>query len=124
MLRRGRWKFVHSPADPDQLYDLEADPEEIRNLAGETGSADAVAEFRAEVARRWDLPALDRAVRDSQRRRRLVDAALTVGVTKPWDYQPFRDATKQYMRNTKDLDDLEARARFPRVSSRGGGSEP
>ena len=75
------------------------------------------------MARRGDLPGLDRAVRDSQRRRRLVDAALMTGVTKPWDFQPFRDATKQYMRNTMDLDDLEAMARFPRVT-RGGDPEP
>ena len=124
MLRRGRWKFIHSPADPDQLYDLEADPEELANLAGDPGSAGLVAEFRAEVARRWDLPSLDRAVRDSQRRRRLVDAALMTGVTKPWDFQPYRDATKQYMRNTMDLDDLEAMARFPRVTGRDGKPEP
>ncbi|MFC6671856.1 hypothetical protein [Marinobacterium aestuariivivens] len=26
------------------------------------------------------------------------------------------DASQQYMRNTIDLDDLEARARFPRVA--------
>ena len=68
------------------------------------------------------MTALDRAVRDSQRRRRLVDAALMTGVTKPWDYQPFRDATKQYMRNTMDLDDLEAMARFPRVTQGGSRS--
>ncbi|WP_237480328.1 choline-sulfatase [Lichenibacterium dinghuense] len=124
MLRRGRWKFVHSPADPDQLYDLGADPEELCNLAGSGEHAGTVAAFRAEAARRWDIAALDRSVRDSQRRRRLVDAALASGVTKPWDYQPFRDATKQYMRNTMDLDDLEAMARFPRVSARGGEPEP
>ena len=70
------------------------------------------------------MAALDRAVRDSQRRRRRVDAALMTGVTKPWDFQPFRDATKQYMRNTMELDDLEAMARFPRASARGGEPEP
>ncbi len=123
MLRRGPWKFVHSPADPDQLYDLVTDPEELHNLAGGPEFAARLAEFRAEVARRWDLDALDRDVRESQRRRRLVDAALMTGVTKAWDYQPFRDATKQYMRNTLDLDDLEAMARFPRVT-RAGEPEP
>ena len=123
MLRRGRWKYVHSPADPDQLYDLRVDPEELRNLAADPASAETVAAFRAEVGRRWDMPALDRAVRDSQRRRRLVDAALSTGVTKPWDYQPFRDAARQYMRNTMALDDLEAMARFPPVA-RSGEPEP
>ena len=116
MIRRGRWKFIHAAGDPDQLYDLVADPDERLNRAEELDQAGLMAEFRAEVAARWDLPALDRAVRDSQRRRRLVDAALTTGVTKAWEYQPFRDAAKQYMRNTVDLDDLEAMARFPRVT--------
>ncbi len=33
MIRRGRYKFVHSPVDPDQLYDLHEDPDELQNLA-------------------------------------------------------------------------------------------
>lgn len=115
MIRRGPWKFVHSPADPDQLYDLDRDPDERVNLAGSPGHVDRVAAFRDEVARRWDLPAIDAAVRASQRRRHFVEAALGQGERKPWDFQPFRDASRQYMRNTIDLDDLEAMARFPRV---------
>jgi len=51
----------------------------------------------------------------SQRRRRLVDAALSKGKIHAWDFQPFHNASKQYIRNTMDLDDLEARARFPSV---------
>ncbi len=113
MIRRGPLKFIHAPGDPDQLYDLARDPDERRNAA--PGSA-AAAAFRDEVARRWDLPALDAAVRQSQRRRRLVDAALATGVTRPWDFQPFRDASKTYMRRGLDLDDLEARSRFPRIA--------
>jgi choline-sulfatase len=115
MIRRGDFKFIHSPADPDQLYDLARDPDERDNLAATPSHAERVRGFRAEVARRWDLAALDEDVRESQRRRRLVDAALTKGEVRPWDYQPVRDAARQYMRNTMDLDDLEAKARFPRV---------
>ena len=33
MIRRGDLKYVHSPVDPDQLYDLAADPDERVNLA-------------------------------------------------------------------------------------------
>jgi choline-sulfatase len=55
VIRRGAFKFIHCPADPDQLH--------------------RIAAFRAEVAERWDLAALDAQVRQSQRRRRLVDAA-------------------------------------------------
>jgi choline-sulfatase len=118
MIRRGALKFIHSPVDPDQLYDLARDPGERDNLAGKAGSAADVAAFKAEVAKRWDLAELDARVRASQRRRRLVDAALRKGEMRAWDFQPFRDAARQYVRNSIDLDDLEAMARFPPVGGR------
>ena len=124
MIRRGRHKFVHSPADPDQLYDLGDDPDERRNLAARAGAARVVQAFRAEVARRWDIAALDRAVRDSQRRRRLVDEALAPGPCAAGISSPFRDASRQYVRNTIDLGELEAMARFPRLAGATDGSEP
>ena len=62
------------------------------------------------------IVALDAEVRASQRRRRLVDAALTKGIARPWDFQPFRDASRQYVRNGVDLDETEGAARFPRVA--------
>ena len=115
MIRRGPHKFIHSQADPDQLYDLARDPGERANLAADPQQTQLVAAFRAEVARRWKLDALDAEVRASQRRRRIVDAALNQGAPKSWDFQPFTDAAKSYVRNTIPLDDLEAMARFPRV---------
>ena len=115
MIRRGEFKFIHSPADPDQLYDLSHDPGERDNLAQNPTCAAVVADFRAEVGKRWDLAALDARVLESQRRRRLVDAALNKGEHRSWDFQPLRDASKQYMRNNMDLDDLEAMARFPSI---------
>ncbi|HSU99836.1 MAG TPA: choline-sulfatase, partial [Roseiarcus sp.] len=118
MIRRGAYKFIHSPADPDQLFDLSHDPCERDNLAGDPTSATLVADFRAEVAQRWDLVALDASVRSSQGRRRLVDAALSKGRNHAWDFQPFRKASKAYIRNSMDLDDLERNARFPPVARR------
>jgi len=115
MIRRESLKFIHSPADPDQLYDLAADPSERDNLATLPEGAKRAAAFRKEIARRWDLPALGARVRASQRRRRVVDAALSMGEVHSWDFQPHRDASKLYVRNTIPLDDIEAMARFPRV---------
>jgi choline-sulfatase len=117
MIKRGRYKFVHSPADPDQLYDLRDDPGELRNLSVDPQHAPRLQEFRAEVARRWDLPALHAAVIASQRRRHLVYDALRQGRYTPWDFQPFRDASRLYVRNDQDLGDLEAMARFPPYQS-------
>ena len=58
-------------------------------------------------------------MRESQRRRRLVDAALNIGEIRAWDFQPFRDAARAiHPQLGMDLDDLEAMARFPRVGPR------
>ncbi len=114
MIKRGRYKFVHSPADPDQLYDLTTDPDELDNLAGDVRHAARVRELLAEVAQRWDLEALHAAVIASQRRRHFVYDALRAGRYTPWDFQPARDASRLYVRNDQQLGDLEAMARFPR----------
>ena len=113
MIRRGRFKFVHSPVDPDQLYDLMSDPFEQSNLAGSSDHATTVAAFRGEVGRRWSLPTVHEQVLASQRRRHLVDAALRIGRRLPWDFQPMRDASRMYVRNDQELNDIESLARFP-----------
>jgi choline-sulfatase len=114
MLRRGRFKFIHSPVDPDQLFDLGADPDELVNLAAHPDVAARVTAFRDEVAARWRLDEVHMAVLASQRRRHFVYSALRQGRYTPWDFQPFRDATRTYIRNDQELNDLEAMARFPR----------
>jgi choline-sulfatase len=115
MIRRERHKFIHSPADPDQLFDLTADPHERTNLVGEPESASLVAEFRRDITARWDLATLDREVRQSQQRRLAVAKALGTGVQTPWDFSPAYDASRRYIRNHMDLADLEEMARFPPV---------
>jgi len=101
MLRRGRHKFIRTPGDPDQLYDLDADLLELRNLAADPAHAAVMEEMETEVARRWDLEALNAEVRESQRRRRLVADGLRWGAQTPWDHQPFVDASVQWVRGER-----------------------
>lgn len=117
MIRRGRHKYIHSPVDPDQLYDLVADPAELHNLCAEPGVADVLQAFRNEVAARWDMPKLHDQVLSSQRRRRFQYTAQKAGVRHHWDYQPFKDASQRFMRNHIDLDALESMSRFPKVNA-------
>jgi choline-sulfatase len=114
MLRRGTLKFVHCPVDPDQLYDLATDPGERVNLAARTEWAATVVDFRAEVARRWDLAQLHEDVLQDQARRRFVMQALRSGTHTPWEFAPRRDAANEYMRNHLDLNVVERNARWPR----------
>ena len=113
-LREGAWKYIHCPADPDQLYDLAADPDERRNLASDPRAAQILGHFRAAAQSRWDLPRFDAAVRESQARRWVVYEALRNGAYFPWDHQPLRAASERYMRNHMDLNVLEDSKRFPR----------
>ncbi|WP_416798213.1 choline-sulfatase [Ciceribacter azotifigens] len=115
-LRAGPYKLTLCEKDPPLLFDLEEDPDELRNLAGDPRHADDLARLTAECRERWNLRAFDAAVRESQARRWVVYAALRNGAYYPWDYQPLQKASERYMRNHMDLNVLEERQRFPRTS--------
>jgi choline-sulfatase len=115
LLRAGR-KLVYSRPDGPALYDLRADPMEAVDLARDPARATEIAALVEEVERRWDLTALDVAVRDSQRRRHLVHRALLQGRVAPWDFEPRQDPAETYYRNYRaDAPDPERPLRLPRV---------
>ncbi|TDZ68181.1 Choline-sulfatase [Colletotrichum trifolii] len=126
MIREGPWKFIHCPADGTQLFNLEHDPLELVNLASskaaKTLDAEAKArleEYTAETKAKWDFDAITEEVLQSQRKRRLVWAALTKGAFTSWDYDPIDDGRMKYIRSQIPLDDLERRARYPPVDKYG-----
>jgi len=113
-LRYGRWKYTRCALDPDQLFDLEADPDELHNLAEHPEHQGTRQALKAKSEARWDLSAFDAAIRRSQARRLVVYEALRQGGYYPWDHQPLRRASEQYMRNHMDLNLLEDSKRAPR----------
>ncbi|OJU06907.1 MAG: choline-sulfatase [Rhizobium sp. 63-7] len=113
-IREGRWKYIHCALDPEQLFDLDADPLELTNLAADPDHAETLGHFRARRDARWDMARFDAAVRESQARRWVVYEALRNGAYYPWDHQPLQRASERYMRNHMDLNILEESKRYPR----------
>jgi choline-sulfatase len=112
MIRDGRHKLIVCGEDPDLLYDLSADPHELTNLAQTASGAEAVRSLREALAGRLDLEVVGQRVLESQRERRMVVSALSMGAAPAWDYQPFVDAATQYVRTREDLYHLQRVARL------------
>jgi len=112
MIRSGRHKLVVCDGDPDLLYDLARDPDEVENLADRAQHDDTVGALRESLGQRLNLGEIAERVRASQRERHLVARALAEGDVTAWDFQPRVDAAMQYVRNRNDLYDLQRRARL------------
>ena len=103
MVRRNRWKFIFGENDPPLLYDLESDPDEICNLAGNTETRDIENDLREEIYRQWNPGDLKEKVIASQRTRLFLHKALAVGRRTPWDWNPPKDASRSYVRDEGDI---------------------
>jgi choline-sulfatase len=99
-LVRGDLKLVRELGEPDLVYDVALDPGERENLAGDPDLRDEIESLAAAADARWDLDALDRAVRTSQERRRLVARSLATGEVTRWD---LSTADGPYIRTGDDF---------------------
>jgi choline-sulfatase len=113
MLRRGKWKYIWCAVDPDQLFDMQADPHEQVNLAGAAAHAGMVEAMRAEVMARFEPARVNDAVHASQQARLMLFKAMKNGKHFPWDFQPLRDASEQYTRNHMDVMVRDQQSRLP-----------
>lgn len=82
MVREGRWKLCLGHGEPPEieLYNLESDPAEFRNLADDGIHAAVQRRLTARIMDIWgDADALDRRIRLSQRSRLLMRGVLGDG---------------------------------------------
>ena len=98
MVRKGQYKYVFSEAYPPQLYDLEKDPNELKNIAGEPEVAEIEAELKDLVYKKWDVDHLRQTMIASQKERRLVTEALSRGRWVSWEIGTSVDPGTHYVR--------------------------
>ncbi len=113
MIRREQYKYIHCDTDVPQLYDVNADPLEHDNLVNKSGFKALACEFASEVAMRWDSDMIRNDVIATQKQRRAVHAAMQKGALTSWDFQPVRDASREFVRNHIEWTELANKARFP-----------
>lgn len=70
--RRGKYKLIYSHHEASQLYNIEDDPYELRNLADDPAHVPITRAMEKELLEQWDADALEKEVRRSQRMRRVI----------------------------------------------------
>ena len=100
MVRQGRHKYNYIHGHKPQLFDLETDPGEWNNLAGEPPHARVEGELRARVLGEFDPDAIARANLESLRRRWLIRATMQRHEQTWCHFPPFdsrRNALEQHL---------------------------
>ncbi len=116
MVRRGDWKLVSCEGDPPMLFDLRSDPDETKNLAGKPDVTRVQQELQTLVNSNWSPVELKREMQASARRRLFVQSARDASGAPAWDYEPRKDAAKQYVRGggvSAGATATKGRARYP-----------
>lgn len=101
MLRKGNFKYVYIENAEPQLFDLSSDPDEWKNLAGKSEYAEVETELNNLVTTRFDVANITPNVEQKLRKKKIISKAMHAN-NQAWDYQPFFDATQQYMRVDAD----------------------
>jgi len=93
MVRWEQYKYIIVNDYPPQLYDLQADPNENANVAGQAKYSQVESRLRGFALRGWDGPALQRAVLQNQQSRRVVRSMKDYGGIPQWEYEPIETGT-------------------------------
>jgi choline-sulfatase len=105
MVKKDKLKYTVSGLDPEQLFDLEADPDEMNNLTGDTKYSESLAELSGLAHAKWNIDELSRLVSESQVQRMFVRKTLKTGKVTPWDFSAPDQVADHCLRGEKKYND-------------------
>ena len=118
MLREGPWKYVFTHGLAPMLFNLDTDPDELLNLAGQACHAQTQQDLHARLIQDWEPAGVHARILASQRERLfLAELAKDSAASPNWAYQAFVDDTQRFIRGSglAGPTSAKARARFPYV---------
>jgi len=105
MVKDGALKYTLSGVDPEQLFDLDSDPLELNNLAGQVKYRKTQARLKSLAEKKWDVDQLTEKVKASQNNRLFIAAALRQGKKADWDYNAPDQSANQCLRPPETYND-------------------
>jgi len=105
MVKQGKMKYVCSGIDPEQLFDLEQDPNELNNLIGDADYQSEHQTLSDLLHSNWDMTDLSAKVELSQKRRLFIRQSLLQGQSTDWDYVAPDQLVEHCLRGRKAYND-------------------
>lgn len=86
MIQRGNYKLNYCHGHKGELFDLAADPNEMKNLIDDPAHAVIRDELLAKIMENWNPDEIDRRIRESQKRRRALAEIRLNHEGYPWKF--------------------------------------
>ena len=114
MVRKGNYKYIYCETDPPLLFDLEADPDELDNLAESESHGGVLSDMHDELLRVWNPQQYKSDALASQKRQWFIHR-VSKTTPNPWVFQPSSNAKDQYVRSGANTTIVKGQARLPYV---------
>lgn len=105
MVKRDHLKLIYGREQGTQLFDLQADPDEVDNKAGDPAYAETLSALMTELHAHWDDEALEAAIKLTIDQRVLIRDAHNHGATPDWDFVIPGEADGRWCRGGTNYSD-------------------